>query len=171
MARSPRLRAKCRRGARYSWRKRGILREGRDACRPPTPPFGKVYAVKVGDGSSGGFHGFADGRQVCSVAELCNERFAAAGLQHDLVLPSGRDRPDGPSRRRVRELVEKGRVLVDWRSVERISWYKNLEKVYGFKPKYLTGDLFHEGGKTGDLDVTASVRAVQAAQQAAFYVQ
>lgn len=47
-------------------------------------------------------------------------------------------------------------------------WYKNLEKVYGFKPKYLAGDLFHEGGKTGDLDVTASVRAVQAAQQTAF---
>ncbi|MBP5791397.1 MAG: glycoside hydrolase family 3 C-terminal domain-containing protein [Kiritimatiellae bacterium] len=47
-------------------------------------------------------------------------------------------------------------------------WYKNLEKVYGFKPKYLAGDLFHEGGKTGDLDVTASVRAVQSAQQKAF---
>ncbi len=47
-------------------------------------------------------------------------------------------------------------------------WYKNLEKVYGIKPKYLAGDLFHEGGKTGDLDVTASVRAVQVAQQAAF---
>lgn len=82
-----------------------------------------------------------------------------------------RENARGEKWRRVREFVEKGRVLVDWRSVERISWYKNLEKVYGFKPKYLAGDLFHEGGKTGDLDVTASVRAVQAAQQAAFYVQ
>lgn len=47
-------------------------------------------------------------------------------------------------------------------------WYKNIENVYGFKPKYLAGDLFHEGGETGGLDVTASVRAVQAAQQTAF---
>lgn len=47
-------------------------------------------------------------------------------------------------------------------------WYKNLEKVYGIKPKYLAGDLFHEGGKTGGMDVTAAVRAVQRAQQKAF---
>ena len=26
------------------------------------------------------------------------------------------------------------------------TWYRNLEAVYGFKPKYLAGDLFHEGG-------------------------
>ena len=47
-------------------------------------------------------------------------------------------------------------------------WHKNLERVYGFKPKYLAGDLFHEGGNTASIDVTAATRAVQAAQQAAF---
>lgn len=47
-------------------------------------------------------------------------------------------------------------------------WHRNLEKVYGIKPKYLAGDLFHEGGKTAGIDVTAATRAVQAAQQAAF---
>lgn len=47
-------------------------------------------------------------------------------------------------------------------------WYKNLEAVYGFKPKYLAGDLFHEGGITDGIDVTAAARAVQAAQQKAF---
>lgn len=47
-------------------------------------------------------------------------------------------------------------------------WYRNLEKVYGIKPRFLAGDLFHEGGQTGNLDVTASVRSVQSAQQAAF---
>lgn len=48
------------------------------------------------------------------------------------------------------------------------TWYRNLEAVYGFKPKYLAGDLFHEGGRTGGIDVTAAARAVQAAQQKAF---
>ncbi len=47
-------------------------------------------------------------------------------------------------------------------------WHRNLEKVYGIKPKYLAGDLFHEGGKSGGIDVTAATKAVQAAQQAAF---
>lgn len=47
-------------------------------------------------------------------------------------------------------------------------WYRNLEKVYGIKPKFLAGDLFHEGGKTLGIDVTAATRAVQAAQQRAF---
>ncbi|MBO7483220.1 MAG: alpha-N-acetylglucosaminidase C-terminal domain-containing protein [Kiritimatiellae bacterium] len=47
-------------------------------------------------------------------------------------------------------------------------WHRALEKVYGFKPKYLAGDLFHEGGKTDGIDVTAAVRAVQSAQQSAF---
>ena len=83
--------------------------------------FGKVYAVEVSDGDACGFDGFADGREVCSVAEFRNERFAAGSLQHDLVLPPGSDRSDGSSRRRVCEFVEKGRVFVDWRSVEWIS--------------------------------------------------
>ena len=48
------------------------------------------------------------------------------------------------------------------------AWYRNLEKVYGFKPRYLAGDLFHEGGNTGGVDVTAAARAVQSAQQRAF---
>lgn len=47
-------------------------------------------------------------------------------------------------------------------------WHKNLEKVYGFKPKYLAGDLFHEGGVTAGVNVTAATCAVQAAQQRAF---
>jgi alpha-N-acetylglucosaminidase len=47
-------------------------------------------------------------------------------------------------------------------------WYKNLEAVYGFKPKYLAGDLFHEGGSTAGIDVTEATRCVQAAQQRAF---
>ena len=47
-------------------------------------------------------------------------------------------------------------------------WYRNLEKVYGFKPKYLAGDLFHEGGRTAGIDVTEAVRKVQQTQQKAF---
>ena len=47
-------------------------------------------------------------------------------------------------------------------------WYRNLVEVYGFEPKYLAGDLFHEGGKTKGIDVTAATRAVQTAQQNAF---
>lgn len=47
-------------------------------------------------------------------------------------------------------------------------WHRNLEAVYGFKPKYLAGDLFHEGGKTSGINVTAATRAVQSAQQRAF---
>ncbi len=49
------------------------------------------------------------------------------------------------------------------------AWYANLRKVYGIDAvDFLAGDLFHEGGKKGDLDVTACFRAVQAAQQRAF---
>jgi len=47
-------------------------------------------------------------------------------------------------------------------------WYRNLEKVYGFKPKYLAGDLFHEGGNTAGINVTAAIKSVQTAQQKAF---
>ena len=47
-------------------------------------------------------------------------------------------------------------------------WYEKLEEVYGFRPKFLAGDLFHEGGRTDGIDVTAATRAVQAAQQQAF---
>lgn len=47
-------------------------------------------------------------------------------------------------------------------------WYRNLFAVYGIeRAEYFAGDLFHEGGRTGGLDVTACARAVQAAQQAA----
>ncbi len=48
------------------------------------------------------------------------------------------------------------------------AWHRNLEKVYGFKPKYLAGDLFHEGGNAAGINVTAAARAVQATQQSAF---
>lgn len=47
-------------------------------------------------------------------------------------------------------------------------WYRNLEAVYGIKPRYLAGDLFHEGGNSHGVDVTAAARAVQGAQQSAF---
>jgi alpha-N-acetylglucosaminidase len=47
-------------------------------------------------------------------------------------------------------------------------WHRKLEEVYGIRPAYLAGDLFHEGGSTNGVDVTAATRAVQAAQQAAF---
>ena len=47
-------------------------------------------------------------------------------------------------------------------------WYRNLFAVYGIdRADCFAGDLFHEGGRTGGLDVTACARAVQAAQQAA----
>lgn len=51
------------------------------------------------------------------------------------------------------------------------TWYCRLEEVYGFKPKYLGGDLFHEGGKTEGLapeDITATVRKVQGLMQEYF---
>jgi alpha-N-acetylglucosaminidase len=47
-------------------------------------------------------------------------------------------------------------------------WYKNLLKVYGVESAdAFAGDLFHEGGSTAGVDVTACARAVQAAQQKA----
>ena len=47
-------------------------------------------------------------------------------------------------------------------------WYKNLLHVYGVnRADAFAGDLFHEGGNTAGVDVTACARAVQAAQQAA----
>ena len=45
-------------------------------------------------------------------------------------------------------------------------WYKHLFAVYGVtRADAFGGDLFHEGGRTGGLDVTACARAVQTAQQ------
>ena len=55
----------------------------------------------------------------------------------------------------------------EYRKVAEV-WHRKLEEVYGIRPRYLAGDLFHEGGKTEGVDVTAATRAVQAAQQAAF---
>ena len=47
-------------------------------------------------------------------------------------------------------------------------WYKNVLNVYGVeRADAFAGDLFHEGGNTAGVDVTACARAVQAAQQAA----
>lgn len=51
------------------------------------------------------------------------------------------------------------------------AWYRNLEKVYGIKPKYLGGDLFHEGGIADAFEpetITGAVREVQRLQQEAF---
>lgn len=47
-------------------------------------------------------------------------------------------------------------------------WYKNLRKVYGMDAKAYGGDLFHEGGSHGDIDVTAAAKAVQSAMQKAY---
>ena len=50
-------------------------------------------------------------------------------------------------------------------------WYGNLEKVYGIKPKYLGGDLFHEGGIADAFEpgaITEAARKVQRLQQEAF---
>lgn len=45
-------------------------------------------------------------------------------------------------------------------------WYKHLFAVYGIeRADAFGGDLFHEGGRDGGLDVTACARAVQTAQQ------
>lgn len=47
-------------------------------------------------------------------------------------------------------------------------YYKHLKAVYGVEQiDAFAGDLFHEGGNAGGLDVTACARAVQAAQQKA----
>ena len=51
------------------------------------------------------------------------------------------------------------------------AWYRNLEKVYGIRPKYLGGDLFHEGGNAKAFageEIAAAARKVQALQQEAF---
>ncbi len=44
-------------------------------------------------------------------------------------------------------------------------WYKSLHHVYGIKGKMFGGDLFHEGGNSGGINVTAAAKAVQAAMQ------
>ena len=48
------------------------------------------------------------------------------------------------------------------------AWYRNLAKVYGIEPKFLAGDLFHEGEIPVGTDATEAVKSVQAAQQKAF---
>lgn len=47
------------------------------------------------------------------------------------------------------------------------TWYAALQKVYGFKGKAFGGDLFHEGGRHGNIDVTAAAKSVQNAMQQA----
>lgn len=42
-------------------------------------------------------------------------------------------------------------------------WYKALRQVYGISGKMFGGDLFHEGGQKGDINVTEAARAVQVA--------
>lgn len=46
-------------------------------------------------------------------------------------------------------------------------WYKSLHQVYGIKTSAYGGDLFHEGGNSGGIDVTEAARAVQTAMQKA----
>jgi len=40
-------------------------------------------------------------------------------------------------------------------------WYRNIEKVYGVRPKFFGGDLFHEGGSSKGIDVTKAATCVQ----------
>ena len=42
-------------------------------------------------------------------------------------------------------------------------WYKHLHQVYGTTAKAYGGDLFHEGGKKGDTNLTEAAKIVQAA--------
>ena len=42
-------------------------------------------------------------------------------------------------------------------------WYKNVAKVYGAPAKAYGGDLFHEGGNSGGINVTEAAKAVQGA--------
>ena len=44
-------------------------------------------------------------------------------------------------------------------------WYKNLDAVYGYKAKAFGGDLFHEGGNTGNVDLGTAARTVQQQMQ------
>lgn len=46
-------------------------------------------------------------------------------------------------------------------------WYNALRKVYGISGKMFGGDLFHEGGSKGDINVTRAAQAVQGAMQKA----
>lgn len=47
------------------------------------------------------------------------------------------------------------------------AWYKALHQVYGTKAHAYGGDLFHEGGRSGDINVTDAARSVQTAMQKA----
>ncbi|MCD8060790.1 MAG: alpha-N-acetylglucosaminidase [Akkermansiaceae bacterium] len=46
-------------------------------------------------------------------------------------------------------------------------WYRSLRKVYGISGKMFGGDLFHEGGSKGNINVTQAAKAVQKAMQEA----
>lgn len=46
-------------------------------------------------------------------------------------------------------------------------WYKALRKVYGISGRAFGGDLFHEGGRKGDINVAEAAKAVQAAMEKA----
>lgn len=44
-------------------------------------------------------------------------------------------------------------------------WYKAVGEVYGCMPTVFTGDLFHEGGNAGGINVTNAARSVETAMQ------
>lgn len=46
-------------------------------------------------------------------------------------------------------------------------WYELLEQQYGYRAKAFAGDLFHEGGNTKGINITACAHAVQRAMQQA----
>lgn len=47
------------------------------------------------------------------------------------------------------------------------AWYRALREVYGDAGTLFSGDLFHEGGKTGDVDLSAAATAIQDAMNLA----
>lgn len=46
-------------------------------------------------------------------------------------------------------------------------WYRAVEHVYDFRPAWFAGDLFHEGGRRGEIDEKEMVNAVRQAMQRA----
>lgn len=78
--------------------------------------------------------------------------------EKDLIVPQGKWvagytrpsllRPDKPEFQRIAK-----------------HWYKNLEKVYGYKARAYAGDLFHEGGNVGSLPLGRVAAGVQRAMQ------
>jgi alpha-N-acetylglucosaminidase len=48
------------------------------------------------------------------------------------------------------------------------AYYQNIKNIYGTEFKYFGGDPFHEGGNSGNLDVSLSAKSIQFSMQKAF---